>query len=156
MGLTLSSVRQNGLGPAKESHTLGTPSLRLSTGCSRPASLGFDPGSPFFNRVTLSSRNDGFSLHAQLPTCTHRGQPWVEDSSPTQERLLPEQEGHILTSVSTVSSQRPERKGRFGDLLVKPEDQVVTSTPSHCREQQPLPSRALSEALEGSAPQQVP
>lgn len=47
VGLTLCSVRQNGLCPAKENHTLGTPSLRLSTGHFRPASLGFGPGSPF-------------------------------------------------------------------------------------------------------------
>lgn len=59
----------------------------------------------------------------------------------TQEGLLLEQGAHTLTFVSTVTSQRPERKARFGGQLVELEDQVVvTGVLSHYREQQPLPS----------------
>lgn len=54
---------------------------------------------------------------------------------------------------SQSRSQRPGRKARFGGRRWSQETVVVTGLPSHCREQQPPPHRALSEALAGPAAQ---
>lgn len=71
---------------------------------------------------------------------------------PMRGRVL----SHPLTFLSPLfpeSLPKAWGKGQAGRPAVEPGDWVVTGMQSHCREQQPPPHRALSEALAGPAPQ---